>query len=89
MRVTNEILKIIDSITMDSILVITVNGYYQDKYKIVKVSDDSLDVVTTTDPNNFWDGNFETIEEIKNHLVSDIALGYIEEIDVLNRRNNE
>lgn len=86
MRVTNNILEIINSITMDSILVITRNGYCQDKYKIVKTSDDSLDIVTTTDPNVFWDGSFETIEEIKNHLVADIALGKIKEIDVLNRR---
>jgi len=84
MKVTNEILEIIDSITMDSILVIT--GCDQDKYKIVKASNDSLDIITTTDPNIFWDGNFKTIEEIKNHLVSDIALGYIEEIDVLNKK---
>lgn len=89
MKVTNEILEIIDSITMDSILVITGNGYCQDEYKIVKASDDSLDIVTTTDQNIFWDGSFETIEEIKNHLVADIALGKIKEIDVLNRRNNE
>lgn len=90
MRVTNEILKIINSITMDSILVITENGYCQDKYKIVKASDDSLGIVTVTDPNVFWNINtrsFKTVDEIKNHLVSDIALGYIEEIDVLNRRN--
>lgn len=85
MKVTNEILKIIDSITMDSILVITGNDY-QDEYKIVKASDDSLDIITTIDPNVFWDGSFETVDEIKNHLVADISLGKIKEIDVLNRR---
>lgn len=90
MKVTNEILKIIDSITMDSILVIT--GCDQDKYKIVKASDDSLDIVTTTDPNIFLSVNtrsFKTIEEIKNRLVADIALGYIEEIDVLNKKEKK
>jgi len=89
MRVTNEILEIIDSITMDSILVITGNGYCQDEYKIVKTSNDLLDIVTTTDPNVFWNVNmrsFKTIEEIKNRLVAYIALGKIKEIDVLNRR---
>ena len=85
MRVTNNILEIIDSITMDSILVITGNGYCQDEYKIIKASDDSLDIITTTDPKIFWDGSFETVEEIKNCLVSDIALGKIKEIDVLNK----
>lgn len=89
MNVTNKTLEIINSITMDSILVITGKGYCQDEYKIVKASDDSLDIVTTIDPNVFWDGSFETVDEIKNHLVADIALGKIKEIDVLNRRNNE
>ncbi len=84
MKVTNEILKIIDSITMDSILVIT--GCDQDEYKVVKTFNDSLDIVTTAAPNVLWDGNFETIEEIKEQLISDIALGYIEEIDVLNKK---
>ena len=86
MRVTNSILEIIDSITMDSTLVITGNGYCQDEYRIVKASDDTLDIVTLTDPNVFWDGSFETVEEIKNHLIADIALGKIKEFDVLNRR---
>lgn len=85
MRVTNNILEIIDSITMDSILAITGKGYCKDKYKIVKASDNSLDVVTTTAPKIVWDGSFETVEEIKNCLVSDIALGKIKEIDVLNK----
>lgn len=88
MKVTNEILKIIDSITMDSILVITGNGY-QDEFKIVTMPNNLLDIVTTTDPNIFLSVNtrsFKTIEEIKNRLVSDISLGRIKEIDVLNRR---
>lgn len=87
MKVTNEILKIIDSITMDSILVIT--GCDQDEYKIVTMPNNLLDIVTTTDPNIFLSVNtrsFKTIEEIKNRLVADISLGRIKEIDVLNRR---
>ena len=67
MKVTNEILKLIDSITMDSILVITGNGY-QDEFKIVTMPNNLLDIVTTTDPNIFLSVNtrsFKTIEEIK------------------------
>lgn len=86
MRVTNNILEIINSITMDSTLVITGrNGRFQNKYKIVKATDDSLDIVPITNPDAFWNGGFETIEEVKNYLVADIALGKIKEIDVLKR----
>ncbi len=82
MKVTNKILETIDSITMDSILVIA-----GDEYKIVKTSNDLLDIVTTTDPNVFWNINmrsFKTIEEIKNRLIAYIALGKIK-VDVLKR----
>ena len=86
MKVTNNILEIINSITMDSTLVITGrNGRFQNKYKIVKATDDSLDIVPITNPDAFWNGGFETIEEVKNYLVADIALGKIKEIDVLKR----
>lgn len=86
MRVTNNILEIINSITMDSTLAITGrNGRFQNKYKIVKATDDLLDIVPITNPDAFWNGGFETIEEVKNYLVADIALGKIKEIDVLKR----
>ena len=90
MRVTNSILEIIDSITMDSTIVIN-NGFGCIYLKIININNklyDSYFIVYVDDPASYREGGYNSIEDLKDSLVAQYALGKIKEIDVLNRRNN-
>ena len=74
-------LETIDSITKDSAIQITAYGETNDY--IIKVGyGDSLDLISLKCDNVFWDGGYESLEEVKNHLAADYSLGRITGINV-------
>lgn len=82
MNLDMSTLTVIDSITKDSVIQITAYGETNDY--IIKVGyGDSLDLISLKCDNIFWDGGYESIEEVKNHLAADYSLGRITDIKVM------
>ena len=81
MNLNISVLTVIDSITKDSVIQITAYGETND-YIIKESYDDILDLVSSKFPDVFWDGGYESIEEVKNHLAADYSLGRITDINV-------
>jgi hypothetical protein len=74
-------LETIDSITKDSVIQIT--AYSETNDYIIKVGyGDSLDLISLKCDDVFWDGGYESLEEVKNHLAADYSLGRITGIKV-------
>jgi hypothetical protein len=74
-------LETIDSITKDSVIQIT--AYSETNDYIIKVGyGDSLDLISLKCDDVFWDGGYESLEEVKNHLAADYSLGRITGINV-------
>lgn len=74
-------LTVIDSITKDSVIQITAYGETND-YIIKAGYGDSLDLMSLKCNEIFWDGGYESLEEIKNHLAADYSLRRITNINV-------
>lgn len=81
MNLNISVLTVIDSITKDSVIQITAYGETND-YIIKAGYVDSLDLMLLKCDDVFWDGGYESLEEIKNHLAADYSLGRIADIKV-------
>lgn len=81
MNLNISVLTVIDSIAKDSVIQITAYGETKD-YTIKVGYGDSLDLVSLECNDVFWDGGYESIEEVKNHLAADYSLGRITDINV-------
>lgn len=81
MNLNISVLTVIDSITKDSVIQITAYGKTND-YIIKAGYVDSLDLMSLKCDDVFWDGGYESLEEIKNHLAADYSLGRIADIKI-------
>lgn len=79
MKLSHSTLSFIQHITLDSILNIKANDELL-KYKITMAVDDTLDIVSVDDNNIFYDGSYSNLEDLKDHLVIDVASGIIVEL---------
>ena len=79
MNLSISVLKVIDSITRDSLIEIT--AYNETNNYIIKQGrSDSLDLVSSKCDDVFWDGGYESLEDVKNNLAADYSLGRITNI---------